>query len=142
MISFIMKIYFSVWTDAINYERIKNGGESHWKIFTLLYMSLLMAINIISFTSAILYFTSYDLGLIVMSLIDKFLNNKGLSNIVWFFIIGFFPCLSINYFCVFHKKRYNYILEKYKFKNGRLLLIYFFLTFIVLIIFSLLNKIR
>jgi hypothetical protein len=33
-----MNIYYALWADAINYERIRNGGAGHWKVFTFCYM--------------------------------------------------------------------------------------------------------
>lgn len=32
-----MNIYYAIWADAINYERIQNKGDKHWKIFTFFY---------------------------------------------------------------------------------------------------------
>ncbi|MCO6174980.1 hypothetical protein NHF50_07960 [Flavobacterium sp. NRK F10] len=141
MIKFFKKIYYSVWADAINYERIKNGGEDHWKTFTFAYMSILMALNILAILSAFLYFTGYDIFLSMISKIEERITlNERLISIIWSILILFLPSLIFTYFSIFYKKKYKYILENYEFKNGKLLLIYFVVTIIAFFGFSLLNK--
>ncbi|MCO6174983.1 hypothetical protein NHF50_07975 [Flavobacterium sp. NRK F10] len=140
MIKFFKKIYYSVWADAINYERIKNGGEDHWKIFTLSYMSILLSINIATILSAILYFTNYDLVSKSYDLLTSYLSKNSQKSFLWYIIILLIPSIVITYYTVFLKEKYRVILEKYKFKNGRLIFIYFCITFITFFGFSLLNK--
>ena len=140
MINYIKKIYFSVWADAINYERIKNGGEGHWKIFTYSYMTIFMVLNILSLLSAILFFTGFDMFSSLMLKIDKIFLNEKLSNLVWSILVLFIPSMLITYFLVFYKKKYEYILNNYSFKNGRFLFIYFMITIICFFGFSFLNK--
>lgn len=52
----------------------------------------------------------------------------------------FIPGSIINYFLVFYRKKYEYILKNYEFKNGKLLIIYVSVTIIAVFGFSLLNK--
>ena len=135
-------IYYALWADAINYERLKNGGEGHWKIFTYVYMSILMALNFAAILSAILLFTGLDLAEISRSFLQKMINESLEEHLdaIWYFVFILLPSFIITYFAVFYKNRYNSILENYKFKNGRLLLTYFCLTVIAFFGFSLLNK--
>ncbi len=133
-----MNIYYALWADSINYERIKNGGEGHWKPFTFSYMTLLLSFNIATLLSAILFFTGYNIADKIEQLVT-FSNSKLLTNFSWAFITLFIPSMIITYFSVFYKKKYEHILIKYKFRKGRLLLIYFILTVISMFGFSLLN---
>lgn len=136
------KIYYSIWADAINYERIKNGGEDHWKLFTFAYMSLLFSLNISAILSAILFFTGYELSYELMIQLTKITSNEKLQNFLWSTIILFIPSLLITYQFVFYKNKYEYILKNYEFKNGKFLFIYFCITVIAFFGFSLLNKFK
>lgn len=135
-----MKIYYSIWVDAINYERIKNGGENHWKTFTFGYMSTLLSLNILAGLSAILFFTGYELTSKLTEQLEKLFSNELVVNFLWFTITLLIPSMLINYFFIFYKNKYEYLLKSYKFKNGKLLLIYFSVTIIAFFGFSLLNK--
>lgn len=132
-------MYYALWADAINYERIKNGGEGHWKPFTFSYMSLLLSFNIATLLSAILFFTGFNVADKIEQLV-AFPNSKLLTNFFWAIVTLFIPSMIITYFSVFYKKKYELILSRYKFRNGKLLLIYFILTLILMLGFSLLNK--
>ena len=136
------KIYYSIWADAINYERIKNGGEDHWKLFTFAYMSLLFSLNISAILSAILFFTGYELSYELMIQLTKITPNEKLQNFLWSTIVLFIPSVIITYCCVFYKKKYEYILKNYKFKNGKILIIYICITVVAFFGFSLLNKFK
>ena len=134
-----MNIYYALWADAINYERIRNGGAGHWKVFTFSYMSILLSLNIMTLLSLILFLTGYDLTSKIYEVLMSF-QSKLLRDFIWAIVVLFITSMVVTYFFVFHKKKYEYILSKYKFRNGRLLLIYFILTVILMFGFSLLNK--
>ena len=136
------KIYYSLWADAINYERLKNGGENHWKGFTFVYMSILLSLNLAAILSAFLLITETNLAEMSRSFLQRLnlISSERNLNVIWYLIIIFSPSFIITYFCVFYKNKYEYILTNYKFKNGRWLFIYFCLTVIAFFGFSLLNK--
>jgi hypothetical protein len=134
------RLFYSIWADAINYERIKNGGEGHWKVFTFAYMSIFLSLNILAGLSAILFFTGYELTSHLAESLSSIFSSELLVNFFWSLILLFIPSVLINYFSVFYKKKYNHILDHYKFKNGRILFLYFCITIIAFFGFSLLNK--
>lgn len=136
----MLKLYYKIWADAINYERIKNGGEGHWRLFTLAYMSILLSINIATLTSIVIFFTGYDLVNWLIEMLEVvFFSEVIIDSLLY--LIGFLTLsLLVNYFFVFYKKKYEYILENYDFQNGKYLLIYFGLTVVAYFGFSLLNK--
>lgn len=134
------KIFYSVWADAINYERIKNGGESHWKLFTFAYMSVLLGLNILAILTVIKFFAGYNLADKVMEQLGIVTKNGKLQNLLWSIIMLFIPSSIINYFLVFYRQKYEYILKNYDFKNGKFLIIYVSITIITIFGFSLLNK--
>lgn len=134
-----MNIYYALWADAINYERTRNGGTGHWKTFTFSYMSILLSLNIMTLLSMILFFTGYDITSKIYEVLMLF-QSKLLRDFIWAIVTLFIPSMSVTYFFVFHKKKYEYILSKHKFRNGRLLLLYFLSTIILMFGFGLLNQ--
>lgn len=133
-----MNIYYALWADVINYERIRNGGAKHWKVFTFSYMSLLLSLNIMTLLSLILFLTGYDITSKIYEVLMLF-QSKLLRDFIWAIVVLFIPSMVVTYFFVFHKKKYVFILGKYEFKNGKFLLIYFFTTIILMVGISLLN---
>ena len=140
MINLIRNIYYNLWADAINYERLKNGGENHWKIFTFTYMSILFSLNITALLSSILFFTGYEITSQYRNQLEVYFSSEVLANVFWSLTVLHIPSVIITYFGVFYKKKYEYILSNYKFKNGKWLLIYYLLTVLAFFGFSLLNK--
>ena len=136
------KIYYSIWADAINYERIKNGGEDHWKLFTFAYMSVLLGLNILAIWTAIRFFSGYNLANKLMEQLATITTSEKLQNLLLSMIVMFIPSAIINYYLVFYRKKYEYILKNYEFKNGKFLFIYFCITVIAFFGFSLLNKFK
>lgn len=134
-----MNIYYAIWADAINYERIKNGGENHWKLFTFSYMSLLLSFNIATILCAILLFTGYNVAEKIEQFIT-FTSSKLLTDLSWAIVTLFVPSMIITYFSVFYNQKHEYILSRYKFRQGKLLLIYFVLTMVLFFGISLLNQ--
>lgn len=134
------KLFYSVWADAINYERIKNGGEDHWKVFTFAYMSVLLGLNILAIWTAIRFFSGYNLASKLMEQLGTITTSEKLQNLLLSMIVMFIPSAIINYYFVFYRKKYEYILKNYQFKNGKLLIIYVSVTIIAVFGFSLLNK--
>lgn len=133
-----MNLYYAVWADAINYEKLKNGGAEHWKIFTFSYMSILLSFNILAGISAVLFFTGFNIASEIMRIII-FTNSELLSNAIWALVVLFIPSVTFTYFLVFYKKKYEFILSNYKYRRGKLLLFYFSISVIGMFTFSLLS---
>ena len=140
MIKKIRDIYYALWADAINYERLKNGGGEHWKVFTFSHMSIILSLNIATLYSIILLITNRKITEFVHKLALQWTSSEIVAKFIWATVVLFIPSMIITYFLVFYKGNYQYILDNYNFKNGRYLLIYYVLTFVLLIAFSLLNK--
>lgn len=136
----MIKVFESIWSDAINYERIKNGGATQWKTFTFVYMSLLLSLNIIGFLSLLRAISGLDSGGWVMVIITQFTHNEIFASFLWYLIIAILPSVLINYCMVFRNKRYEQILANHPFKQGKILLVYFLFSVLLFFGSSLLNK--
>lgn len=127
-----------VWSDAINYERIKNGGADGWEIMTFSYMSFFVGLNFAAIISLIHFLTGIPL--------DKFTINFGtmftgaISSLLWSIVNLYIPAMLLNFFLVFYKKRYEHILRVYSFQNGKILVIYLCLSIVAYFGISIVNK--
>lgn len=124
-----MNLFYAIWADAIYYERLKNGGEGHWKRFTFCSMSLLLSINIATIFMSVFLISDYNITQESKEVLDRVLGVFS-TKFIWYLIVILTPSAMITYFSIFYRRRYDYILDRYPFKNGLLLLIYFLITFI------------
>lgn len=118
-----MNIYYKIWVDCIVKARSIPANKNNWKRFTMIFMSMAMAINFAMIMAIlqrnILGFSFYDFR------VDIFPGTK-LDAFISFFILFLLPMLLINYLLIFRNNRYEILLEKYKSHNGKLFFIYFF----------------
>ncbi|MDD2797217.1 MAG: hypothetical protein PHV20_01350 [Bacteroidales bacterium] len=129
-----MKIYYELWTDCITKARSLPKNKSDWKVNTLLFISMAMALNLV-----LILFIISTLGItekIFIIPIDIFPGTK-IDAFVSFFLSYLLPFLIINYYFIFYKEKYKEILLKYKYRNGKLFLSYFFGSIGALILYFL-----
>ena len=113
-----MNLFYTIWADALHLiGQNRSVLRDCFFVFIFFMMSFLLWLNIVTLCMIILFFTGFD---ILAYLI--FCPNK--YKVLFLFISLLIPCI-INYFFVFHKKKYKYILEFYKNRFGLLLLAYF-----------------
>jgi hypothetical protein len=123
-----MNIYYKIWVDCIVKARSIPANKNNWKRFTMIFMSMAMAINFAMIMAIlqrnILGCSFYDFRA------DKFTGTK-LDAFISFFALYLLPMLLINYFLIFRNNRYELILEKYKSYNGKLFISYFLASLIL-----------
>lgn len=118
----MMKIYYKIWVDCILKAQSKPENLNNWKVFTMVFMSISMALNLV-----FLLFVFSDLGItekIFIIPIDIFTGTK-IDAFFSFFISYLLPFLTLNYFLIFYKEKYNQLVSKYKYHNGKLFVAYF-----------------
>jgi hypothetical protein len=112
----MLNIYYKIWVDAIVWEKATNGKRRNWKVFTLLPISLCEGINLLTLC----------FWLHIPIFIDiKLFSFKPLNGFLSFFISLLFPFLILNYFLIVYNNRYESLIERYKYHNGKLYLWYF-----------------
>ena len=114
-----MNLYYAIVGDAIGSVR-RGHSSSIWKGATFMGLTLCLYFNILTLSMATQLFVGYN----TITKIEQCLLPlpNGYSHVVTIVI----PCMCIIYFLVFYKKKYIYIYRKYKYRNGKLFLIYFF----------------
>lgn len=122
-----MKLFYSIWVDCIIRMKSIEKNRNNWKKTGLFYMSLAMAFNFILimvvFQKQVLNFYFYEINL---SFLNDFLNYA-----FTILVLYLFPCFLINYLLIFRNNRYEKLLEKYKYHNGKLCLNYYMISFLL-----------
>jgi hypothetical protein len=117
-----MNIYYKIWVDCIVKARSIPANKNNWKRFTMIFMSMAMALNFMLimgvFQRKIIGISFYHLK------VDIFRGTK-LDAFISFFILFLLPMLLINYFFILRQNRYEILIEKYKSHNGKLFFAYF-----------------
>ncbi len=124
-----MKIYYKIWVDCILKAQSKPENKNNWKLFTIVFMSISMALNIV-----FILFVFSDLGItekIFVIPIDVFPGTK-VDAFYSFFISYLLPFLTLNYFLIFYKEKYKQLMLKYKYNNGKLFVTYFLSSIVIL----------
>lgn len=125
----MLKIYYLVVVDMIAY--LKKNNVKVWKFGTLMYMSAFLSIFIISISSIIASLFNFPIN-----------SSRSLVEIkleaIYLYLI---PAIIINYFIIFHNKKYQTLLEKYKSNDEKYILGFilsslgaFFISIIVILL--------
>jgi len=123
-------LYYKIWADAIVYEKTKYDKLRNWKLYTLIPISLLQGINLVTI---FFWLTALKIKINPFIHIDIF-PGRMINSFFSGFITLLLPFLVINYFLIFRNNKYEDIVKKYKYKNGKLYLIYCLATILIFII--------
>ena len=121
----IVGLYYRLWVDCI--LNIKEKDDTNWKTKSIISMNLAMVFNFVFFMVII---QKYILGYFFYEVSFPFLS-KYWENVASFIILFIMPCLLINYFLIFYKKRYEIILKKYPYNKGKLIVSYILISVFV-----------
>ncbi len=117
-----MKLYYKTWVDCILKARAQAQNKKDWKVYTMIFMSMTMALNLV-----LILFILHDLRIVkgIFKIpIDIFPGTR-IDAFFSFFFSYFLPFLLLNYFLIFHKDRYQILIKKYPYQNGKLFIKYF-----------------
>jgi hypothetical protein len=120
--------YYILWSDAINYTRSSMRTIGVWKTQTSVFISFFMSINIM----VIIFICE---KIVKTQLVSDFIFNffkivgiPSVSSFFSFFLLLFIPPFLINYFLIFHNKKWEKIRKKYPHYGGKLYKGYFFFS--------------
>jgi hypothetical protein len=126
----MLGLYYRIWVDCIKRARQQPANKENWPFGTMISMTLAMSFNFI----------------LIMTLLEKFVFKKyfykidfeffpvRLNNALACIFLFILPCLLINYLLIFMNKRYERLLERYPYYNGKLFIIYFLISMMLPII--------
>ena len=119
-----MNLYYRIWVDCILRLKSIEANKDNWQIKSQIMMTVAMTFNFILIMAILqrnilkVYF--YKINIHILSSYE--------NNILGILILFFLPCLIINYLLIFRGKRYEKLVEKYPYHNGKLILIYILIS--------------
>ena len=117
----MLGLYYRIWVDFIKRARLQPGNKYNWQVGTILFMTMAMAFNFVLIMTILEkhvfrnYFYKIDLSFFPVRV----------NNILSYLILFILPCFIINYLLIFRNKRYEKLLKKYPYYNGKLFVVYF-----------------
>lgn len=134
-----MGIYYRIWVDCITRLKSSEDNKDNWQAKSMVIMTTAMVFNLvllmIILQKQILGYYFYELNI-------SFLTGHE-NYILTMLVLYILPCVGVNYLLIIRGKRYEKLLEKYPYYNGKLILMYLlasmFLPIILLLISVFLN---
>jgi hypothetical protein len=120
----VLGLYYRIWVDFITKVRLQPANKRNWKIKCTVLMTMAMTFNLV----------------LVMIIIQKYVFDNYfyklnmpflplyLKNVLSFLILFLLPCAVINYLLIFRNKRYEKLMKKYPYYNGKLFTGYFLIS--------------
>lgn len=128
------KLYYKIVVDLIYLMQSNPEKRRMWKFYTMVGMSISLAINI--FLLRILIEQLFKINLPEVDI--EFSSEEKINSFSSFFIMYFMFPLLLNYFLILYNKRYEKLILKYNNSNGKLckkyILISLFLPFLLIIL--------
>lgn len=115
-----MGLYYRIWVDCIIRMKSIETNRNDWKLKCLIAMSIPMTFNfvllMVILQKNILDYYVYEINIPSLSGFENY--------IITMLVLYLLPIVVINYMLIFHRNRYEKILSKYKYNNGKLALTY------------------
>ena len=135
-------MYYAIWVDCLVRLKSQPANQHRWKGIAMTLMSLAMFLNfwlVVNFIElAIFKRPVYRIHLEFMTG-----NSKKITEFLMQFVL---PVLIMNYMLIFRNNRYEKLIEKYPYRDGRLFLTYFLVSMatpiIVLWLIVIFNQLR
>lgn len=127
----MLNIYYRIWVDCIKRaKRQASNNRESWQTITMLFMTLSMSANFVLIMTVLenSVFKTYFYKIDIPSLPSR------LNNLLGYLFLFIFPCVVINYLLIFRKKRYQKLIMKYPYYNGKLFLAYFLVSLLLPIV--------
>lgn len=122
-----------IWVDGIKRMRSVAANKGEWKSQMMVYMSIAMALNISMIMSVI---QLHIVGHVFYDIEFHIFSFEKLNNALSFFVLYLVIPVALNYFLIYRNNRYERLLQKYKYYNGRLIMIYFFGTLVLTVVYG------
>jgi len=125
-----MGLYYRIWVDYITRLRSREENKNNWQLKSMIFMSIAMTFNFVLFMvllqRQILGYYFYEINI-------SFLSGH-MNYILTMLILFILPCVILNYLLIFKGKRYEKLLYKYPYNNGKLFVAYFSISMFLPII--------
>lgn len=111
-----MRLYYLIWVDCLLRLKSQPDNKSNWQVLGMIFMTITMAVDFLFIMmilqEVILDYYFYELDIPIIP--------REIGNPISFIILFAGPPLLINYFLIFRNRRYEKLIEKYKYYEGKL----------------------
>ncbi len=119
-----MELYYRIWVDCIERARRQPANKQNWQIGSMVFMTLAMVFNFV----------------LIMTILEKFVFKNyfykidfpflpvRINNVLSYIFLFILPCVVVNYLLIFRNRRYEKLIKKYPYCNGKLFVIYFLVS--------------
>ena len=119
-----MKIYYKIWVDCLLRMKSQEKNKHNWHVKSMIAMSLAMSLNFLLFLTIL---ERDILGCFIYQLYISSLPEE-YSNALEILLLFVLPVVVVNYFLIFRNKRYEKLIEKYPYRNGKLAIPYIMIS--------------
>jgi|SRR5690606_3344086 len=130
-----MNLYYKIWVDCILKAQSQPQNKDNWKLFTMIFMSMTMAINLWFITFVLMEHFKYSIPFFPLK-IGVFQGTR-IGSFVNFFVSYLLPFLVLNYFLIFYKRKYEKLIEVFPYRKGKLFIAYFFGSLAIVLLYFL-----
>jgi hypothetical protein len=129
-----MRLFYLIWVDAILRAKSQPANKNDWQVMTFIYMSVIMAVDLLFIVTIleqfVLGYSFYELKIPGI--------HPEIGDPFSFAILFAGPPSVLNYVLIFRNRRYEKLIKKYEYHNGKLavtyMLIGLFVPFIALVL--------
>ena len=126
-----MKFYYTIWVDTMVKIKSQPQNKGSWKTLSFVFVSMAMAMNFMTVASIL---QRNVLGKSIYNFNSDIFPGTKLDALLKFVILFLFPVMLVNYVLIFHNKKYEKLIEKFRTYNGKLGVTYILLSYFLPII--------
>jgi len=126
----MLNIYYRIWVDCIQRAKMQSGNKESWQTITFFFMTLSMSANFV----LIMTFLERSVFKRYFYKVDFSFLPTRINNLLAYLFLFILPCVIVNYLLIFRKKRYQKLIHKYPYYNGKLFITYFSISLLLPIV--------
>jgi len=123
-------LYNRIWVDCIIRARLQEKNRHNWKSVTFIFMTLAMTFNFVLIMTIL---EKFVLRIYFYKIDFPYLPTR-VNNILSYLFLFILPCGIVNYLLIFKNRRYEKLVKKYPYCNGRLFITYFAISMMLPIV--------
>lgn len=126
----MLSLYYKIWVDCIQRAKRQSANKESWQTITMIFMTLSMSANFVLIMTIL---ERHVFHIYVYKIDFSFLPTR-INNLLAYLFLFILPCVVINYLLIFRNKRYEKLLPKYRYYDGKLFLTYFLISMLLPIV--------
>lgn len=128
-----MTLYYLIWVDAIRLYKSKILSHTDFGLYSMVAIGLPMVIVLMLIMAIlqhdILVFYFYELNIHVT-------GSERIDLLFETFILFFLPVIAFNYYFIFYRKKYLFLLQKYEGRGHKFFLYYMLFSYGLIVLFG------